>query len=234
MDLANEFKKLEEHFTKSMDAFNGRLKQAMTADKPEVRELYADYNSFKENVMQLLQQFKTIIVSMEQRIDTVDAELRKNKMLMHGIPESETESIETVVRQTLSTMKVNSIDISDNCIQECHRFGLPKPGASKKPRPIIINFNSYHHKQAIWNAKKNLKNTNVMITEFLTKNRLIMYNEAKKVFGNQKCWTTNGQIRVVLPDGKKTFITSTSQLEGYKRGLQQSSASGYSTRSRNK
>nr|CAI5865679.1 unnamed protein product [Callosobruchus analis] len=39
MDLANEFKKLEEHFTKSMDAFNGRLKQAMTADKPEVREL---------------------------------------------------------------------------------------------------------------------------------------------------------------------------------------------------
>ncbi|VEN57667.1 unnamed protein product, partial [Callosobruchus maculatus] len=35
MDLANEFKKLEEHFTKSVDAFNGRLKQAMNADKPE-------------------------------------------------------------------------------------------------------------------------------------------------------------------------------------------------------
>nr|CAI5820900.1 unnamed protein product [Callosobruchus analis]CAI5826356.1 unnamed protein product [Callosobruchus analis] len=77
MDLANDFMKLEEHFTKSMDAFNGRLKQAMNPDKPEVRELFADYNSFKENVMQLLQQFKTIIVSMEQRIDTVDAEMRK-------------------------------------------------------------------------------------------------------------------------------------------------------------
>nr|CAI5837449.1 unnamed protein product [Callosobruchus analis] len=60
MDFANDFKKLEDHFTKSMDVFNGRLKQAMNADKPEVRELFADYNSFKENGMQLLQQFKTI------------------------------------------------------------------------------------------------------------------------------------------------------------------------------
>nr|CAI5852478.1 unnamed protein product [Callosobruchus analis] len=34
MDPANDFKKPEEHFTKSMDSFNGRLKQAMNADKP--------------------------------------------------------------------------------------------------------------------------------------------------------------------------------------------------------
>nr|CAI5836361.1 unnamed protein product [Callosobruchus analis] len=69
-----------------------------------------------------------------------------------------------------------------------------------------------------------------MITEFLTKNRLNLYNEARKVFGNHKCWTTNGLIRVVTPDGKKQVIMSQAQIEGFRRN--QNHTSGYSTRSR--
>nr|CAI5863907.1 unnamed protein product [Callosobruchus analis] len=47
MDLANDLKKLEEHFTKSMDAFNGRLKQAVNADKPESEIIYYETSSSK-------------------------------------------------------------------------------------------------------------------------------------------------------------------------------------------
>nr|CAH7742007.1 unnamed protein product [Callosobruchus chinensis] len=236
MDLTIEFRKLlvEEYFSKSMDTFNNRLKQAMNVESPEVREIHHEYSSFKDSLMQVMQHFKTIVVNMEQHIDTVEIEMWKSIILIHGIYESENESLDNSVKHVLSTMKINNL--SDNAVEESHRFGLPRPG-NKKPRPIIVKFAKYQHKQTVWNAKKNLKNTSIMITEFLTKNQLVIYNEAKKLFGNQKCWTTNGQIRVMLPDGKKTSITSLSQLEGYKRapGSQyQFSASGYSTRSKNK
>nr|CAH7769490.1 unnamed protein product [Callosobruchus chinensis] len=229
MDCNKDFKQLEDFFTKSMESFSNRLKQAVNKGTTDIRDLENDYNTFKGDILNILQNIKTMLVNVDNRIDTIEVDSRRNVLLIHGIPEKKEESVTGEVKTVLKTLKLNDEIFSEN-IEECHRFGLPKSDQTRRPRPVVVKFNNYTFKQAVWGAKKNLKGTNFMITEFLTKNRLNIYNEARKVFGNHKCWTTNGLIRVVTPDGKKQVITTQAQIEGFRRN--QNHTSGYSTRSR--
>nr|CAH7729994.1 unnamed protein product [Callosobruchus chinensis] len=195
MDCNKDFKQLEDFFTKSMESFSNRLKQAVNKGTTDIRDLENDYNTFKGDILNILQNIKTMLVNVDNRIDTIEMDSRRNVLLIHGIPEKKEESVTGEVKTVLKTLKLNDDIFSEN-IEECHRFGLPKSDQTRRPRPVVVKFNNYTFKQAVWGAKKNLKGTNFMITEFLTKNRLNIYNEARKVFGNHKCWTTNDLLDI--------------------------------------
>nr|CAH7728990.1 unnamed protein product [Callosobruchus chinensis] len=172
MDCNKDFKQLEDFFTKSMESFSNRLKQAVNKGSTDIRDLENHYNTFKGDILNILQNIKTMLVNVDNRIDTIEMDSRRNVLLIHGIPEKKEESVTGEVKTVLKTLKLNDDIFSEN-IEECHRFGLPKSDQTRRPRPVVVKFNNYTFKQAVWGAKKNLKGTNFMITEFLTKTGLI-------------------------------------------------------------
>ena len=81
----------------------------------------------------------------------------------------------------------------NNDIDICH--ALP---SKKSKKPIIIKFVRRTIRNQVFARKKNLKSTDpnvkLLITESLTKRRLRLVEEARKVFQFRNMWTPNGTV----------------------------------------
>ena len=73
------------------------------------------------------------------------------------------------------------------------RLDIGKKTLHGKPRPIIVKLCNYHDKEKMYQAKKNLKGTKIMIVESLTKRRLELLKRAKETFGATNVWTSGQQ-----------------------------------------
>nr|CAI5845397.1 unnamed protein product [Callosobruchus analis] len=125
MDHNTDFEQLEDFFTKSMESLSHRLKQALNKGTTDIRDLENDYNAFKGDILNILQNIKTMLINVDNRIDTIEMDSRRNVLLIHGIPEKKEESVTGEVKTVLKALKLNDDIFSEN-IEECHRFGLPK------------------------------------------------------------------------------------------------------------
>ena len=84
---------------------------------------------------------------------------RRNCILVHGMKERENEDTDTVVTETLNELlqeKLTDIDIDRS-----HRIGRLKKG--KQSRPIIIKFARYNIRNIVFNNKKKLKDTGLVL-----------------------------------------------------------------------
>ena len=84
-------------------------------------------------------------------------------------------------------------------------IGLERRHYMESRRPIIVKLCNYHDKEKMYQAKKNLKGTKIMIVESLTKRRLELLKRAKETFGATNVWTLDGKIftnKGVDADGK--------------------------------
>ena len=127
---------------------------------------------------------------------------RRNCLVVHGIPETNEDSRDTVLHVFNSQLNVA---VTSHCIDRTHRLGRFQP-SSNKPRPVIVKFVSNETRRQVFSAKRRLKGSNIVITENLTKRRSELLHRTKSQPDVKVAWTTDGRIVCLLESGEKRTI----------------------------
>lgn len=176
-DVLEELKKINEKMSKDA-ASNRALK----------RELLSDSKEVKTKMDQILQQVEDTKVNVYQntnRIDKMESEKRKRNIIIFGLLENheerKSESEEKVMDVLINTLKS---DIKLQEIDFITRMGPSKKGTDK-PRGVLVSLTTLRRKINLLGLKRNLKGTNIYITEHFTREvtqkRKPLLEEAKKL-----------------------------------------------------
>ena len=197
-----------------MGNFEERLQKA-TASSPSTMSpahtglpaLAHDFAEFKVMVWKTLAKLKTQTELLALGFDRHETFLRRKVLLLHGVPEAREEKVSEVVLDILTNnMKLPDLTLSD--LQTCHRLGT----STAKPRSILVRFRDLEQRRLVWDTKTSLKESGIIISEFLTKTRHDVFMAARKHFGVKNCWTTDGRIIILLPDKTRKKVEVHSEL----------------------
>lgn len=212
--LSSDLSGLISIFKSRMDSYEDRLKtvtKPASSTAPDVTQLIREFADFKTFVWDSLSTLKAQIDLLSLGLDRHETFLRRKVLLLHGIPESKDEKAFIVVSKVMSEqMKLTEVTSSD--LEVCHRLG----SNPAKPRPILIRFRDYQQRQAVWDNKTTLKGSGFTLSEFLTRPRHLVFVEARKHFGVNRCWSADGKINVVLPDQTRRRFESMVELDELK------------------
>ena len=150
---------------------------------------------------------------LENKFDELEQYSRRNCLLIHGIPENESEDTTKVAIDTFAKLDVT---VTTGHIDRSHRLGRKTTNASTdkkmRPRPVIVKFTSYLQRSMVYRNKRKLKNSGKSITENLTVKRLQLLREASDNVSVQAAWSTDGRITCLLTNDKRVTITNRSDL----------------------
>uniref|UniRef100_A0A2A4ITX7 Uncharacterized protein n=1 Tax=Heliothis virescens TaxID=7102 RepID=A0A2A4ITX7_HELVI len=134
---------------------------------------------------------------------------RRGILLLHGVSEVKDEDTAKVTAGIVKDrFKIQGFTVND--IKRCHRMG--RSASTSKPRPILFKLRDVAVRDNIWFDKTKLKGTGITISEFLTKSRHDVFMAARKRFGVTKCWTRDGCVYVLAPDGTRHRVTTSAEL----------------------
>ncbi|KAI5708617.1 hypothetical protein M8J77_026175 [Diaphorina citri] len=209
MAAVEALKNLVQEFKSSMDEF--RLSAGPSHEKP-LEILQKAFQVLQDMVTQELASMHTKINALEERLEASDQYSRRNCLLFRGIPEADPDKRETEEDcQALVMAVINNklqLGLSVECIERCHRLGMKRDRA----RPIIVKFYSYRYRRQIYSAKKALAKSPLMVTEFLTRQRVAILQEARKIHGNTNCWTSDGKIVIKVGGLNRQVVTRMDQI----------------------
>ena len=135
-------------------------------------------------------EYEDEFVTYNRNIDSLEQYSRRNCLLLHGIPESADEKeTDTVFKDTITEHLGVTFEPYD--LDRSHRLGQKK---SKGSRPIIAKFTRYNKRHEVFTNKKKLKGTKIVVTESLTRPRVLMLEAAKKRYGKNNVWSSHGEI----------------------------------------
>ena len=132
------------------------------------------YEKERKEEEQIIKGFEGNVSVVNKKVENLEKEIKKheqysrrNCLLVHGIVETDDAVTDDLVIKTIST-EIN-IEISPVDLDRKHRIG--KAGQNK-PRPTIVKLGRYNVKKKSFSNQKNLKGSNVSITEKLTSKRM--------------------------------------------------------------
>ena len=155
--------------------------------KHERKEREEITNNLTENVAKLIQK----VDDLSEAVEKQEKCLRRNCLLLHGIPERKQESTDELCIKAINQHL--DLDINDRDIDRTHRIGNPR-NTDEKSRPIIIILVRYYDRKKIFDSKKKLKGKKIAITESLTVARIKKLNEARKRYNFKNGWTSDRKI----------------------------------------
>ncbi|XP_059048834.1 uncharacterized protein LOC131844076 [Achroia grisella] len=173
----------------------------------DITALNREYHDFKTFIWKSVTLLKSQIELLSLGLDRHETTSRRKVILLHGVPESPNESVKDCVTSILH----DQLRVTDSCsvdISVCHRLG----SRQAKARPILVRFHSYSARNEVWSKKTLLKGTRTSMSEFLIKSRHDLFTEARKHFGMNKCWTSEGKVVILLPDQSRRKIELKSEL----------------------
>ncbi|CAG9817735.1 unnamed protein product [Phaedon cochleariae] len=119
---------------------------------------------------------------------------RSRNLRIYGVEEKVNENITKSVLDIFTTKMKLKLD--ESSIEFCYRL---KKKELNKTSPIMLRFSSNYFKNMVYNNKKLLKSTKIVIREDLTTEQLKIVSEAmKKVGASGVVWTNSGKIYVKL------------------------------------
>ncbi|XP_046976626.1 uncharacterized protein LOC124542778 [Vanessa cardui] len=184
------------------DMFNARMsefqRELNKGNSPaSTATLSSDFSAFKTFIVTALNTLQRQVEFLGREIDRLEMRRRRKMLLLHGLPEDKSEDTSARVT-TVVADHLNLGNFSSNSIKASYRLGRP---LDNKPRPIVIKFTDAASRDKVWFAKSKLKGTGFTQSEFLTKTRHRVFLEARQRFGVSNCWTRDGCIHIVTPDG---------------------------------
>lgn len=174
----------------------------------ELPALAREFSNFKILVWQALTKLKAQTDLLARGFDRHETYMRRKVLLIHGVAEKKEEKVSEVVLDIISN-KLQLPDITICDLQVCHRLGT----STTKPRSILVRFRDIEQRRLVWDTKTMLKESGVVISEFLTKTRHDVFMAARKHFGVRNSWTTDGKIIILLPDKTRRKIETVSDLQ---------------------
>ncbi|KOB67785.1 Uncharacterized protein OBRU01_19299, partial [Operophtera brumata] len=190
-----------------MTQFEGAL--LISATPTTVEAIAADYAAFKSFTLGVLKTLQRQVEILAGDADQLEMRSRRKILLFHGVPEVSKEDTASLVVKTV-TANLKLPDFTGAQISRCHRMG--RAGNGDRPRPILVKVRDVVMRDSVWFAKTNLKGSNVTLSEFLTRPRHLAFMSARERFGVKNCWTKDGHIHIVGPDGARHRICSLSEL----------------------
>ncbi|KAI5640200.1 hypothetical protein NE865_07457 [Phthorimaea operculella] len=193
-----------------MAAFEEELKKDPTK-KDTVNSIATEFQSFRTFVVASLGALQKQIGMLTDGLDTMEMRSRRKMLLLHGVPEEKDEDT-IAVMVAVASEHLSLPELKTEDIRRAHRMGRFS-SASSKPRPLLVKFASIKTRDAAWMHKVGLKGTGITVSEFLTPRRHQLFKAARLKLGVTKCWTREGRIIYLAPDGRRHKISSQQDLE---------------------
>ncbi|KAJ8710341.1 hypothetical protein PYW07_009707 [Mythimna separata] len=211
MDLYSKLSSCVEELSSTvasrMTQYEEDLKNASSdASHKTIASLSKDFIEFKTLVWKTLSSLKSQMELLVVGLDRHEMASRGKVLLLHGLPEDKEANPGASFLGILSK-RLEMKDISAKDLTACHRLG----SNTSKPRPLLVRFESRIVRNEVWRNKTRLKGTGLTLSEFLTKPRHEVFMNARKHFGMNKCWTSEGRIVIQVSDGSRKRIESASE-----------------------
>lgn len=199
---------LTELFNTRMGEFQQEINRSSPVT-PSTTSLAAEFTSFRNFIISALETLQKQVEFLGREVDRMEMRRRRKMILLHGIPEIEKEDTSAVVASVISD-KLRVPGFSATSISRSHRLGR---SVDKKSRPIVVKFQESSIRDKVWYSKTKLKGSGITQSEFLTRSRHSVFMEARKRFGVAKCWTKDGCIHILAPDGSHQVIETRTEFE---------------------
>lgn len=208
MEASQTFLEVMAALNKRMDQFEGELQKTPPVANT-TGTLAADFAAFKSFTAEVMRGFQHQMGLLARNLDNIEMHSRRKILLLHGITEEKQEDTAAVVMRAV-TNHLHVKDFSLNDINRCQRMGR---ATTDKPRPVLVKLKDLDMRNKLWFSKTSLKGTGITLSEFLTRSRHQAFMEARQRVGIAKCWTKDGFIYVIGPDGTRHRICSLIELQ---------------------
>ncbi|KAJ8731028.1 hypothetical protein PYW08_002441 [Mythimna loreyi] len=207
--LKGSMSELMAQFNDRMSKFEAELSKSPSTTVGSQVEVAAEYAGFKAFILQALSCLQRQMETLASNVDALEMRGRRKMLLIHGVAEVTKEDTSLVVAEVVrDKLKLEAFSVA--AIRRCHRMG--NQHSTVKPRPILVKLQDVDVRDQIWHAKTKLKGSGVTLSEFLTRSRHRVFMAARERFGVNNCWTKQGHIHVLGPDGSKHRVVTQSEL----------------------
>lgn len=177
------------HFSEKFQSYDDRISNL----EAEIQRLNSqncesDNNSIEER--------KQKQKEVEKKLDNIQQRLKNDNLRLMQIPEAEGEDIREKVKNIFKD-KMNA-EITESDIVSVYRVGKR---SENKPRHTIVTFRDNVSKMKVFNKKKSLKGSRIVIKEDLTATRLDIMKTASEQYGFRNVWSVNGNIFAKTENG---------------------------------
>ncbi|XP_059059299.1 uncharacterized protein LOC131852624 [Achroia grisella] len=210
-DIAETQRSLEVTLFQRMQEFEVQLKASKegSSQQGSISDISRAFLSFKEQAWGIFNILQKQIEELTNSVDGIEMRHRRKSLLLNGVPENTEENVTATALDIIhKNLKLTDIKAAD--IRECHRLGSVN---ANRTRPVLIKFSDVSCKSAVWKNKTMLKGSCYVLAEFLTRRRQSLFIAARKHFGIRKVWTMDGIITVQMPNGNRSRISSSKELE---------------------
>nr|CAI5856437.1 unnamed protein product [Callosobruchus analis] len=144
---------------------------------------------------------------LSQKYDDLEQAGRVNNLRIFKVKEKPQEKL---VDEVINIIKSHlGVNVEHKDILLCTRIGKMEKA---RPRGILLKLTSILKKQEIFNKKKNLKGSGIVLKEDLTDHRLKLMEEAVEKTSLKSVWSYNGRV-YVMKDSKKINIRNRKDLD---------------------
>lgn len=169
------------------------LKKLVSIIKEEIKSTLKDiYTEQSQKIMDL----ESKIAQNKHHMDNMEQQLKLSNLRIYGLKEEPNEKLSDVI---ISLGVKMNITISNNDLSNCYRLKENENGI----KPIIVSFTNRRVRDQLFNNKKKLKGSKIVIQEDLTTVRLVLLKRAKTKFGPYCVWTRIGTI--FIKNNQKIF-----------------------------
>ena len=196
------------------------LKKQLEGVTSAIRELKTENTRLRGQCEGLAKENARLSKSADEhrkRLDDMDAYTRSDNLIIRGLPErtaAERASAAPALDDATSSLKEGSGSVETTVLAFCndvlgvklesrdisiaHRL---KAAKNDRVRPVIVRFVNRKTRNAVYGARKLLKNSNepIFISEHLSKAASDLFYDARKMLKEKKIhgtWTQNGQVHV--------------------------------------
>lgn len=201
-DLDFKVNELKSHFNEELGKFKNEISKVKSPigsldDGDIIGSLNIKFDFFKSEMENRLKNLETQISALRSDSDSIQLKMdnfiqqsNKSKLLLLGCKETPGENNlnNELVKIINSRIKVN---IKNSDIHDCYRIGRK---TDKNSRPVIIELCNVTKRNEIFDNKKLLKGTGLVVAEVLSPIRNNTYKLIRQKMGPRACWTNRGRI----------------------------------------
>lgn len=191
---------------KELSNFRNELENATALKKGDINnktilDLRRKFEQFEKEVKNSLSSLKQDISLLAQAHDDLEQKSEDNlqksymkNIIIKGLPEEGGENLTLKVIDCLNN-KPLEYQVLKSELNVCYRLG--KKRSDNSSRLVVVEFLSQWKRDELFKLKRRLKGSGMFIMEMLTKSRLELYNECRKIYKN-KCWSEGGKVLVMI------------------------------------
>lgn len=188
--LGDKIDSIEKNVNSKLNVMEVKINQGNDLLAVNYNKLKEDSNANKKKIMDL-----------ENVVDKIQQNEKSRNLCIYGLGDvGEGNIIDNVLNMFNNSIRA---DVRDADIAACYRVG----GVGNKSRPVIVKFVNINKRNSVLALRRNLKGTNMGVTEDLTKRRLQLYKMAQAVFQRKSVFTRNGNIHVKIGETRHKIFS---------------------------